>query len=79
MPDPTEDRIRDIQQLADQALELLDLAIGRAVRLPKRDRDLVREHLLEPRTHLRNSATTLRRKIETEEAQAEARRRAGSG
>lgn len=79
MREPAGERIRDIQQLADQALELLDLALGRAVRLPKRDRELVREHLLEPRTHLRNSATTLRRRIETEEAQAEVRRRSRSG
>jgi hypothetical protein len=74
MMEPAEERISDIQQLADQALELLDLALGRAVRLPKRDRELVRDHLLAPRTHLRNSVTTLRRTIEMEEAQAEERR-----
>ena len=74
MREPAEERLRDIQQFADHALELLDLALGRTVRLSKRDPDLGADQLLAPRTHLRNSATTLCRKIEAEEAQAAARR-----
>lgn len=70
------DGIQDVQELAAQALALLDQAVGRAVRLPIRDRELVREYLLAPRNHLRNSVTSLGQKIETEEARAKARRAA---
>ncbi len=48
------------------ALELLDLAVGRTSRLPIRDREQVREYLMPARNHLRNSTESLRQKLERE-------------
>lgn len=67
-------RLSDIMALAAEALESLDVAVGRAARLPVSDRDRVREYLLPPRNHLRSSLDTLRQKIEEEEARAAAPR-----
>lgn len=74
MNEPAPVRIREIQELTDRALDLLDRAVGMAARLPRPRRDLVREALMPPRNHLRSSATSLRQKIEAEEALAAARR-----
>ncbi|HEV2149687.1 MAG TPA: hypothetical protein VGR37_19965 [Longimicrobiaceae bacterium] len=63
---PAADRVPDILDVALRALELLDQAVGRAARLPPRDRDRVREHLLAPRNHLRSTTDALRRKLERE-------------
>jgi hypothetical protein len=70
-------RLRDVMELVANAQELLDQAVGRTARLAVRDRELIREHLLPPRNHLRNSADSLRRKMDTADAQAREKRRAG--
>ena len=68
------DRLRDVLQLVAQAQELLDQAVGRGARLTIRDRECVREYLMPPRNHLRNSVDSLRRKVDTAEAQAREKR-----
>ena len=71
------DRLLDVMDLVHQAQDLLYQAVGRATRLSVRDRELVRDYILPPRNHLRNSADSLRRKMDTADAQAGERRRAG--
>lgn len=61
-------------EMAQRALELLDHAVGRAARLPVRERERLREHLMPPRNHLRGSVDSLRRKIELEELRRSAPR-----
>lgn len=70
-------RLAEVMALVAQAQELLDQAVGRAARLTPRDKELVRQHLMEPRNHLRNSADGLRRKMDAADAQAREKRRAG--
>jgi hypothetical protein len=68
------DRLRDVLELVAQAQELLDQAVGRGSRLTIRDRECVREYLMPPRNHLRSSVDSLRRKVDTAEAQAREKR-----
>lgn len=70
------DRIGEVMELVARAQELLDQAVGRSARLTGLNKELVRQHLLEPRNHLRNSAHALRRKLDTEDARAQEKRRA---
>ena len=71
------ERLRELMELVGQAQELLDQAVGKAARLAPQDKELVRQHLLQPRNHLRTSADGLRRKLEVADAQAKEKRRAG--
>lgn len=71
------DRLREVMDLVGQAQNLLDLAVGRATRLSVRDRELARDYLLPPRNHLRSSAESLRRKMDTTDPSGRERRRGG--
>lgn len=71
------DRLREVLELVAEAQELLDQAVGRGATLAIRDRERVREYLMPPRNHLRSSVDSLRRKMDTAEAQAREKRRAG--
>lgn len=71
---PAGDRLADVLGLSQRALEMLDKAVGRAARLPIRDRERVREYLLPARNHLRSSTDTLRRTLEREAARRAAPR-----
>lgn len=63
---PAANHLDDVLGLALNALELLDLAVGRGSRLPIRDREQVREYLMPARNHLRSSTESLRQKLERE-------------
>ena len=63
---PAANQLDDVLDLAMNALELLDQAVGRGSRLPIRDRERVREYLMPARNHLRNSTESLRQKLERE-------------
>ncbi|MEW5929131.1 MAG: hypothetical protein AB1941_16865 [Gemmatimonadota bacterium] len=70
----TDVRLEQVLEMAQQALELLDQAVGKGARLRVQDRALVRDHLMAPRNHLRTSYDSLRRNLEREEARAAERR-----
>lgn len=67
MSDAPDDRLTEVLEMVRQAMDQLDLAVGKATRLPIRDRLLVRDHILPPRNHLRSALHTLRRAVEDEQ------------
>ncbi|HEX2189984.1 MAG TPA: hypothetical protein VHG51_13850 [Longimicrobiaceae bacterium] len=67
MSDAPDDRLTEVLEMVSQAMDQLDLAVGKATRLPIRDRLLVRDHILPPRNHLRSAFHALRRRIEEEQ------------
>ena len=75
MSDAPAERLQAILDLLGRAQEALDQAVGRAATLPIRERTLVRDQLVPPRTHLQRSADTLRRKVQEAEAKAVAEAR----
>ena len=64
MSEAPEDRMTEVLDLVKQAMEQLDLAVGKATRLPIRERLVVRDHILPPRNHLRSAFQALNRKLE---------------
>jgi hypothetical protein len=64
MSDTAEERMEEVLELVSQAMEQLDLAVGKATRLPIRDRLTVRDHLLPPRNHLRSAIHALRKQLD---------------
>ncbi len=64
MPERDDARLEEILATANEALSLLDTCIGQSTRLQKQNRLVVREHLLEPRNHLRDRLTALQCKTE---------------
>ncbi len=73
MSEASEDRLAEVLEMVNQAMTQLDLVVGRASRLPIRDRMLVRDHILPPRNHLRSAVHALRRKIEEEQRAPDSR------
>ncbi len=59
-----EDRMAEVLEMVSQAMDQLDLAVGKATRLPIRERLIVRDHILPPRNHLRGAIHALGRKLE---------------
>lgn len=59
-----EDRLEEVLELVNQAMEQLDMAVGRATRLPIRERLVIRDHVLPPRNHLRSALHALNRRLE---------------
>ncbi len=70
MSEAVGDRLEEVLELVAEAQRLLDQAVGRSVRLPAPERQLVSEHMVPPRTHLRNSADTLRQRLAEVQARA---------
>ncbi|HEV2146095.1 MAG TPA: hypothetical protein VGR37_01620 [Longimicrobiaceae bacterium] len=64
MSDTAEERMDEVLEMVSQAMEQLDLAVGKATRLPIRDRLVVRDHLLPPRNHLRSAVHALRKQLD---------------
>jgi hypothetical protein len=58
-----EDRMADVLEMVRQAMDQLDLAVGKATRLPIRERLVIRDHILPPRNHLRSAIHALDRKL----------------
>ncbi|HLL47674.1 MAG TPA: hypothetical protein VK399_13270 [Longimicrobiaceae bacterium] len=58
-----EDRMAEVLEMVRQAMDQLDLAVGKATRLPIRERLVVRDHILPPRNHLRSAIHALGRKL----------------
>ncbi len=73
------ERVREVLDLVAQAQELLDQAVGRSVKLPVHDRELMRQYLLPPRNHLRGSADAFRQKVEAAAAEAQVREKRREG
>lgn len=67
MSEAVDDRLTDVLEMVSQAMDRLELAVGKATRLPIRERLLVRDHILPPRNHLRSALHALRRKVEEEQ------------
>lgn len=77
MTDAAAGRLQEIIELAAQAEELLDRAVGRSARMRGQNRELVRTYLLSPRNHLRASLATLRQQVEEASRQRETDTRLG--
>lgn len=63
MSEAQEDRMAEVLELVTQAMDQLDLAVGKATRLPIRERLTIRDHILPPRNHLRSAIHALNRKL----------------
>lgn len=68
MSEEQEDRMAEVLEMVGQAMDQLDLAVGKATRLPIRERLIVRDHILPPRNHLRSAIHALRRGLEEHRA-----------
>ena len=67
MSESADDRLSEVLEMVNQAMDQLDLAVGKATRLPIRERLLVRDHILPPRNHLRSAIHALRRRVDEEQ------------
>ena len=68
MSDAPEDRMAEVLEMVSQAMDQLDLAVGKATRLPIRERLIIRDHILPPRNHLRSAIHALTRKLDEHHA-----------
>ena len=68
MDDAAGARLQEVLELARQSLELLDQAVGGVAKLKPADREQLRDHLVPPRTHLRDALDSLSRQIESSQS-----------
>lgn len=70
MSEEQEARMTEVLEMVSQAMDQLDLAVGKATRLPIRERLIIRDHILPPRNHLRSAIHALNRRLDEQHVQA---------
>ncbi len=64
MSEEQEARMAEVLEMVRAAMDQLDQAVGKATRLPIRERLIIRDHILPPRNHLRGAIHALGRRLE---------------
>ncbi|MET0396823.1 MAG: hypothetical protein ABW277_08380 [Longimicrobiaceae bacterium] len=68
MSEDQEARMAEVLEMVNQAMDQLDQAVGKATRLPIRERLIIRDHILPPRNHLRSAIHALGRRLDEHHA-----------